>query len=60
MTVVVKHLAREVRRSPKWIREQLRMKFGNHPVGRRWSWDDGKEADRVRAWLRNLIAGREK
>jgi hypothetical protein len=55
--IIVKHLAREFDRRPQWIRRRLRREFGDCPVGKRWEWDEGREADEIRAWLRKLLNG---
>jgi hypothetical protein len=52
----VKHLSREFDRSSKWLRQQLRRKYGRHPVGRNWEWNE-REARKIRRWLTKLLNG---
>jgi hypothetical protein len=53
----VKHLAREFDRRPKWVREQLRRDFGGRPIGSNWEWKEGRDADKIRQWLRTKLDG---
>jgi transposase len=49
-----RQLAREFDRDDKWVRKQLRKKYGHHPVGKRWEWNE-RQAQEVREWMSKLL-----
>jgi hypothetical protein len=53
-----KHLAAEVGSTPKQVRRHLRAKYGYIQGLGIWVWTEGRELERVRAYLRTKVRQR--